>query len=164
MPPSGEIPGPASDADPAREFLEFWRGYFEQAAIQSRILMEGAFGGGPPDASQALWLESMSRGLDGFMRTPAFTDALKESLARMIEMKRMQDRAARPAAEAPGTPTPTPTSTPATVDVASVAERVRDAEGAILARLDAMEARLEAIERALRPGGRRIGGRRAESP
>ena len=37
--------GGSSAADPARDFLEFWKNYFEQTAIQTRILLEGMQGG-----------------------------------------------------------------------------------------------------------------------
>ncbi|WP_165226057.1 hypothetical protein [Aquisphaera insulae] len=145
MPTSGEDPGPADAADPAREFLEFWRGYFEQTAIQSRLLLEGMVGGKSAEQLQGQWLEALGRSMEGFMRTPAFMDALKQSLARMVELKRMQDQAARAAADATGMPTPP--------DAGSVADRVRAAEEAILARLADIDARLRAIERAVRPRG-----------
>ena len=128
-------------ADPAREFLEFWKSYFEQTVIQTRILLEGTQGGKSLDQLHTQGLESLGQGLDGFMRTPAFLEVLKLSLKRMIDLKRMQDQMSQSIAQQTGLPL--------AVDVTGVFERVHSAEQTILARLGMLDDRLKAIENTL---------------
>jgi len=133
--------GGSSAADPARDFLEFWKNYFEQTAIQTRILLEGMQGGKSLDQLHAQGLESLSQSLDGFMRTPAFLEVLKQSLKRMIDLKQMQDQVGQSVAPQSGLPLG--------ADVTGVFERVHSAEQTILARLAKLDDRLKAIEKTL---------------
>jgi len=133
-----------SAADPARDFLDFWRNYFEQTAIQSRILLEGMQGGKPLDQLHNQGLESLSQSLDDFMRTPAFLEALKQSLKRMIDLKQMQDQMAQAVAQQTGLPL--------AADVTGVFERVNSAERTILKQLAVLDERLKAIEKTLNSG------------
>jgi hypothetical protein len=133
-----ENAGPSPTADPARDFLDFWRNYFEQTAIQTRILMESMQGGQTPEQLHNQWLGSLSQGLESFMRTPAFLEVLKQSLKRMIDMKLLQDQMAQAAAAQTGLPLAS--------DVTGVFERVHSAEQAIMTRLAALEDRLKSIE------------------
>ena len=138
--------GGFSAADPARDFLEFWKNYFEQTAIQTRILVEGMQEGKSLDRKSldqlhAQGLESLSQSLEGFMRTPAFLEVLKQSLKRMIDLKRMQDQVSQSIAQQTGLPM--------AADVTGVFERVHSAEQTILARLGMLDDRLKAIENTL---------------
>jgi hypothetical protein len=133
-----ENTGPSSAVDPARDFLDFWRNYFEQTAIQTRILLESMQGGQTPEQLHNQWLGSLSQGLDSFMRTPAFLEVLKQSLKRMIDLKLLQDQMVQTAAQQTGLPLAT--------DVSGVFERVHSAEQTILTRLATLDERLEAIE------------------
>ena len=133
-----ENTGTSLAADPARDFLEFWRNYFEQTAIQTRILLESMQGGQSPEKLHNQWLGSLSQSLDSFMRTPAFLEVLKQSLKRMIDLKLLQDQMAQAAAQQTGLPLAT--------DVTGVFERVHSAEQTILTRLATLDDRLKAIE------------------
>ena len=133
--------GGSSAADPARDFLEFWRNYFEQTAIQTRILLEGMQGGKSLDQLHTQGLESLSQSLDGFMRTPAFLEVLKQSLKRMIDLKQMQDQMSQSIAQQTGLPL--------AADVTGVFERVHSAEQTILTQLAMLDDRLKAIEKTL---------------
>jgi len=133
-----ENTGPSPAADPARDFLDFWRNYFEQTAIQTRILLESMQGGQTPQQLQNQWLGSLSQSLDSFMRTPAFLEVLKQSLKRMIDLKLLQDQMAQAAAQQTGLPLAT--------DATGVFERVHSAEQTILTRLATLDDRLKAIE------------------
>ena len=99
-----EDTGPSPAADPARDFLDFWRNYFEQTAIQTRILLESMQGGKSPEQLHNQWLGSLSQSLESFMRTPAFLEVLKQSLKRMIDLKLLQDQMAQSAAQQTGLP------------------------------------------------------------
>ncbi len=133
--------GTSSAIDPAREFLEFWRNYFEQTAIQTRILLETVQGGKPLEQLHGQWLGTLSESLDGFMRTPAFLEVLKQSLKRMTDLKVMQDQMAQSVAQQSGLPL--------AADITGLFERVNSAEQMILKRFDGLEERLKAIEAAL---------------
>ena len=86
-------------------------------------------------------LQSLSQSLDGFMRTPAFLEVLKQSLKRMIDLKLMQDQVAQTVSQQTGLPM--------AADVAGVFERVHSAEQTILKQLAKLDDRLQAIEKTL---------------
>lgn len=144
MAAANEPDGTTPTTDPAREFLEFWKNYFEQTAIQTRVLLEGMQGGKSLDQMRNQWLGSLSESLDQFMRTPAFLDVLKQTLKRMVDLKLLQDQMAQAAVQQTGTAQ--------AADVAGVHERVRGVEQALLARLDSLDDRLRAIEARLPAG------------
>jgi len=135
--------GANSAIDPAREFLEFWRNYFEQTAIQTRVLLETMQGGKPQEQLHSQWLGTLSESLDGFMRTPAFLEVLKQSLKRMTDLKMTQDQMAQSVAQQAGLPL--------AADITGLFERVNSAEQTILKRLEGLDERLRAVESALHP-------------
>jgi hypothetical protein len=135
--------GSSAAADPAREFLEFWRRYFEQTAIQTRILFESMHGGKALEQTHSQWTQALSKSLDSFMRTPAFLEVLKQTLKQMVEVKQLQNQAVQAAMKQSGLPL--------AAEFASVLERIQSAEQAILKRLAAIEDRLQAVETFLRP-------------
>ena len=124
--------------DPARDFLEFWRNYFEQTAIQTRSLLEGMQGGKSLDHMHGQWLGALSEGLESFMRTPAFLEVLKQTLRRMVDLKLAQDQLTHSVAQQAGLPM--------AGDVTGVFERVHSAEQTILTRLAQLDERLKTIE------------------
>jgi hypothetical protein len=133
----------SSATESVREFLDFWRNYFEQTAIQTRVLFETMQGGKPLEQLHNQWLGTLSESLESFMRTPAFLDVLKQTLKRMTDLKLMQDQMAKSIAQQAGLPL--------AADVTGVFERVSSAEQAILKRLEKLEERLSSIEAALKP-------------
>ena len=147
-----ENEGSASTVDPARDFLEFWRNYFEQTAIQTRILLESMQGGKSLEHLHSQWLDSLSRSLEDFMRTPAFLEVLKQSIRRMIDLKLAQDKMTQSTAGG--------AELPHAADVAGIFDRVRSAEHTVLTRLD----RDRGSTRGDREGGLRgLGGKGPET-
>ncbi|MGC8641164.1 MAG: hypothetical protein ACP5XB_14960 [Isosphaeraceae bacterium] len=130
-----------SPIDPARDFLEFWRNYFEQTAIQTRILLESMQGGKSLEQMHDQWLGPLSQSLDSFMRAPAFLEVLKQTLQRMIDLKVLQDQMAQTAARQ--------SATVQSADLSSLCQRVHSVEQTILARLAGLDDRLKAIEERL---------------
>ena len=120
--------GTTTAVDPARDFLEFWRNYFEQTAIQTRILLESMQGGKSLDQMHSQWLGSLSQRLEGFMRTPAFLEVLKQTIRRMVDLKVAQDQMTHSS--------PSRAGLPMAGDVTGVFERVHSAEHTVLTRLD----------------------------
>ena len=98
-------------------------------------------GGKPLDQLHTQGLESLSQSLDGFMRTPAFLEVLKQSLKRMIDLKQMQDQMSQSVAQQTGLPL--------AADLTGVFERVHSAEQTILKQLAKLDDRLKAIEKTL---------------
>ena len=141
MPSTNETDGTTPIIDPARDFLEFWRNYFEQTAIQTRIFLETMHGGKSLDQLHNQWLASLSQSLDSFMRTPAFLEVLKQTLKRMVDLKLLQDQTAQSVAQQTGLPL--------AADVTGVFERVHSAEQTILKQLAKLDDRLKAIEKTL---------------
>jgi hypothetical protein len=138
MAPARENEGIAAVHDPARDFLDFWRNYFEQTAIQTRLLLENMQGGKGVEQLHHQWLDSLSQSLDTFMRTPAFLEVLKQTLKRMIELKNLQDQMTQSVVQQTGVSTSS--------DVAGIVDRIQSAEQTIMTRLAAIEDRLGAIE------------------
>ncbi len=136
--------GVGSAADPARDFLEFWKNYFEQTAIQTRILLDSVQGGKSLEQMHNQGLAALSQSLESFMRTPVFLEVLKQSLKRMTDLKLMQDQMAQAVSQQTGLPTAT--------DVTGVFERVHSAEQTILKQLAKLDERLSAIEKTLNSG------------
>jgi hypothetical protein len=128
----------SAPADPAGVFLDFWRRYFEQTAIQTRILFETMQGSKALGELHSQWIRPLSESLDSFMRTPAFLEILKQTLKQMVELKQQQNRADQSIAQQTGMPL--------TADSASVLERVLSANQAIHQRLTALEDRIQAVE------------------
>jgi hypothetical protein len=153
-----ENEGASSAVDPARDFLEFWRNYFEQTAIQTRILFETMQGGKSAEQLHSQWLGSLSESLDGFMRTPAFLEVLKQTLKRMTDLKLLQDQMAQSMARQSGLPL--------AADVTGVFERVNSAEQTIMKQLAELDDRLKRIEAALSssPAERKNPARKKELP
>jgi hypothetical protein len=130
--------GTSTAADPAREFLGFWANYFQQTALQTRILFDSLEGAKPLDSSHRQWIETLTESLDRFMRTPAFLDMLKQTLRQMVELKQLQNQATQAIATQAGLPR--------AAEPVGVLERIQSAELTILKRLDAVDDRLHAIE------------------
>lgn len=145
MEPTSETAGTPPTTDPARDFLEFWQNYFEQTAIQTRILLESMPGAKTLDPMHNPWFGPLSQSLDSFMRTPAFLEVLKQTLKRMIDVKVLQDQMAQSVAHQTGIAQ--------AADVSGVCQQVQKAEQTILARLAALDDRLQTIEERLPPAG-----------
>jgi hypothetical protein len=119
-------------------FAAFWSNYLEQADAQSKAMLEYFQAMGDPQQLQRRWLETLSRSLDGYMRSPAFLEALQRNLKAMTDLKAFQDQMVQDAARHVGVPL--------AGDIYGLFERLHSVEQTILARLKAIEWRLKAIE------------------
>jgi hypothetical protein len=131
-------PNPAPAADPASMMASFWAQWMEQSTRGTQALLEVMQRAADPQQIQRHWLEAVSRSLDDFMRTPAFLEVLKNNLKAMTDIKGMQDQAIQDTARQLGMPL--------AADITGLFERLHSTEQKILSRLDAIEARLKAIE------------------
>ena len=106
--------------------------------MQTQAAMESLQSFADPQRFQQSWLDALSHSLDGFMRTPAFLEALKVNLKTMTDLKKMQDQVIEDTARHIGAPLAT--------DIQGLFERLNTIEQSILTRLSAIEEKLEALE------------------
>jgi hypothetical protein len=130
--------GNSSPVDPPFPFAEFWTGYLEQADAQGKAMLECFQTLGDPQQMQKKWLETVSKSLDSYMRTPAFLEVLQRNLKAMTEMKAFQDQVVQEIAHQAGVPLAS--------DIYGLFERLYSVERTILARLKSIETKLGAIE------------------
>lgn len=133
-----------AEAAAAGSPAEVWARLSEQSNAQAQAMLElMRSAGGDPQQVQQRWLDALARSLDDFMRTPAFMEAMRDSLRAVVELKTMQNRFVQDTARQLGLPL--------AADIAGLFERVHSAEREILARLEAIETKLRAIETKLGP-------------
>jgi len=123
---------------PANPFVEMWSKYLEQSGLQTQAAAESFQSFADPQRFQQSWLDALSHSLEGFMRTPAFLEALKVNLKTMTDLKKMQDQVIEDTARHIGLPLAT--------DIHGLFERLNVIEQSILTRLSAIEEKLETLE------------------
>lgn len=114
--------------------FEFWSQYFDQSAEQTRALLHYAREKSDPLALRRLWLDTLARNLDVYLRSPPFLEAMRRSLEVMTRLKDTADDLARG------------TDVPREDDRGELFESLRGGQEAILSRLVAIERRLETLE------------------
>jgi hypothetical protein len=118
--------------------LDCWSQWIEQNQEQTKVLLDAFREASDLRAVRRLWLESLSKSLDTYMRTPAFLEAMRRNFDVMTHLKSNFEDAARDAARATGIPR--------IADISGLFERLQIGQEAVLARLSAIEHRLEALE------------------
>jgi hypothetical protein len=132
-------PNPSAVADPAAAISSFWAQWLEQSNQGTQALMEAMQTSFDPQQIQRRWLEAMSRSFDGFMRSPAYLELMKNNLKAVTDLKSMQNQIVEDTARQFGIPL--------VGDIAGLFERLQSTENTILNRLQAIEDRLKAIEK-----------------
>ena len=125
-------------ADPATSIAQFWAGWFAQSDDQARALLDAMRPLGDPQQFQRRCLDAVAQSLDGFMRTPAFLEAMQRNLKTMTDLKAFQDQFTQDFARQAGIPT--------AADITGLFERLNSVEQEILARLKVDRDAAEAIE------------------
>jgi hypothetical protein len=93
---------------------------------------------GDPQQLQRRWLEILSKNIDGYLRSPAFLEAMQRNLKAMTDLKAFQDQIVQDFARHVGVPLAS--------DIQGLFERLHSVEYSILGRLKAIEKRLATIE------------------
>ena len=85
--------GNTKSSDPSFPFAGLWTGYLEQADAQGKAMLECLQSLGDPQQIQRRWLDSLTKSLDSYMRSPAFLEGLQRNLRAMtdIEKQRLED-------------------------------------------------------------------------
>jgi hypothetical protein len=128
----------SSMANHSFPFADLWAGYFEHADAQGKAMLDCFQAFGDPQQLQRRWLETLSKGLDSYLRSPAFLEALQRNLKAMTDIKAFQDQLVQDFARHVGVPL--------AGDIYGLFERLHSVEHTILGRLKAIEGRLAAIE------------------
>ena len=127
-----------SATDSAMPFAAFWTNYLEQTDAQSKAMLEYFQTLGDPQKMQRRMLDTLSQNLDGYMRSPAFLEAMQRNLKVMTDLKSFQDQMVQDVARHVGVPLAS--------DVYGLFERLHSVEQTVLKQLKAIEGRLAAIE------------------
>jgi hypothetical protein len=130
--------GNSSNADPSFPFAGLWSGYLEQADAQGKALLECFQSFGDPQQMQKKWLDSLSKSLENYMKSPAFLEGLQRNLKTLTDLKAFQDQVVQEIARQVGVPLAS--------DINGLFERLYSVQHTILARLKAIEGRLATIE------------------
>ena len=126
------------DADPiVQPYMDFWTGYFNQAAESAQKMFQSAIGGADPRAAQRRWLEAVDRSLDAYMRSPTFLNAMKQNIEFVTKAKLQMDDLNKEFARNANIPT--------AADIGGLYERLRSVEDMILSRLGEIDERLEVV-------------------
>jgi hypothetical protein len=123
---------------PARPLAEFWSQCLAQSGEQVQAVLDGMKEMMDPAALRRRWLEAVSQNLEQYMRTPAFLDGLRRNLEMTTQVKSLTEEWAAAFNRITGIPR--------MADVSALFERLKTGQEAILARLAAIERRLEALE------------------
>lgn len=139
---NGPPPGGAA-ADPVPALFAFWTQWMEQSARGTQAVLEMVQKAGDPQQFQRQWLDAVAGSLDDFMRTPAFLECMKRNLKTLTDMKVLQDQVVGGATRQLGLPR--------AEDITGLFDRLHGTEQTIVARLQAIEDRLKAVEARLAP-------------
>jgi hypothetical protein len=119
--------------------LDFWSEWIELSQEQTKVLLDSMKGAGDLAGLRHLWLESVGKSLEAYMRTPAFLEAMRRHFDVMTHLKSSTEDAARDFARLTGIPR--------IDDISGLFERLQSGQLAILNRLTTIEHRLEALEK-----------------
>lgn len=127
--------GHSSTAPP---LAELWSKCVERGGEQMQAVLNGMKEVMDPAALRRRCLEAVSQSLEQYMRTPAFLDGLRRHLEMTTQAKSLTEEWAAAFSRLTGIPR--------LADVSGLFERLKTGQEAILARLGAIERRLEALE------------------
>ncbi|GIW88748.1 MAG: hypothetical protein KatS3mg108_3072 [Isosphaeraceae bacterium] len=123
--------------DVSNPVLAFWTDYFTRTGEQSKAFFEGLHTLMDPQKLQQRWMELMAESFEDFLRSPAFLEMMRQNLKTVTDLKKAQDKALEEMARAVGFPLAS--------DIHGLFERMAALERALMVRLEAVEARVEAL-------------------
>lgn len=130
-------------------WADFWAKYLEAATDCSKVLFEKTGGDGPSDAEtlRRAWLSALGKGMDAYLRTPAFLEMIHHHFDAMTCAKTNTDDFTKEVARNAGLPH--------LDDISGLFERLQIGQEAILNRLALIERRLDALEATKESNGQR---------
>jgi hypothetical protein len=128
-----------NEDDLTKPFLDFWKGYLDRLDEPTRKLLKTFTDTSDPSKFTAEMLEAASKSMEAYMRSPAFLQAMKQAIDKIIQTKRRMDALNPEIAAQLGLAT--------AHEFHQLADRCKDVEQSIGSRLRNIEIRLAAIER-----------------
>ncbi len=128
--------------DAMQPFLDFWKGYLDRLDQPTRTLLETFTGTTDPRKLTPEMLEAASKSMEAYMRSPAFLQAMKQGIDKMIQTKRQMDALNPEIAAQLGLASGK--------EVRALTDRFNTFEQSLGSRLRDVEIRLAAMERKLR--------------
>ncbi len=122
----------------ADSLLNFWSKCIEQNAEQTEDMVKYFRGESDLPGLRRMWLESLSKSLDTYMRSPAFLQTMQRNLETAVQMHSLAEGWARGL---------TQSTSPQIPDPSGIFKSLLDVQQAILDRLSAIEKRLAALEK-----------------
>lgn len=133
---NGTLPPPWTD---------LWAKFFEASQENMKTWLETMKDSWDPPAFRRQGLETLAKGLDAYMRSPAFLEAMRKNFEVVTSLRDQVERMSQEMARSTGVPR--------IADISGLFERLQIGQEALLARLSAIEHRLDALEqRRRRPG------------
>jgi hypothetical protein len=130
--------GEATRADSLVFLPEPWATFFEQFDALGKAVQESLAFFYDPLALRKHWLEAWSQAMDGYLRSPAFLEAMRRSLEFTTALKAVQNQFIRDFARQTGVPL--------AADVHELSDRLERTEAILLERLKAIEDRLVSLQ------------------
>jgi hypothetical protein len=121
-----------------KSILDFWSEALRLTAGQSQVLMRGLGEATDMETLRKRWLETLAESLDLYMRSPVFLETMKHHFEVLTQVQSTAEDLSRDFARSTGLPRIN--------DISGLFERLQVAQEAVLARLSAIEERLEALE------------------
>lgn len=150
----GDTTGMANGTDAiVQPWMEYWSKWMEQNNEWTKALMAGTPPNVDPVAIRQQWLATMSKSIDGYLRSPTFLESMRRNAEAMTAMKVTADLAKVEAARQAGIPH--------VEDIHGLYDRLETAHETLLQRLHAIEARLASIESKLDAKSEETAGKQA---
>jgi hypothetical protein len=130
--------GHTTDSSPTISFAQLWFGLFAFVDCQNQAVLKCLEPTSDPRMVRKRWLESMSRSVDDYYKSPAFLQVMQVSMKSMNETKRIQNEFMATVARQLGVPL--------AGDIYEVADRLQYAAANVLGQLDSIEDRLKSME------------------
>ncbi len=118
--------------------FDFWWKSSEQGAEWYQAWLGALGAAGKPEDLRRRWLDAVSKSLDQYMRSPVFLEAMRRNFEMLTHIKGTTEDWARDVTRTTGVPR--------IGDISGLFERMRIGHDAILARLSAIEEKLDALE------------------
>lgn len=136
--------------DPAlavmQPWLDYWTHFVEQRSDWAQMMMAAT----PPNVDLAQlrkrWLDTLTKSIDAYLRTPAFLDSMRRNLEATTALKSSTDAAQREASRQAGMPH--------VDDIAGLYERLEMCHAEQMEKLNTLERRLTTLEKRLQGDGK----------
>lgn len=119
-------------------FMDFWAKAMEDYNEQAKMMLDGMRSSRDPQTWKRRWLDALSASFDAYLRSPQFLESMSKNAEMLSKMKAQTNEVTKQAARGLGIPHAS--------DIGALIEQLRGMEDRIVARLEKLESRLDAVE------------------